>query len=86
MTDKIRTQQGKVVSDKMDKSFVVVIERRAKHPLYGKYVRKFTKLHVHDEKNEAKQGDIVEIRECRPMSKTKSHTLVRIVEQAPVLA
>lgn len=82
MTDKIRTVQGKVVSDKMDKSFVVAIERTVKHPLYGKFIRRTTKLHVHDENNEAKLGDVVEIQECRPVSKTKAHKLVRVVEKA----
>ena len=82
MTDKIRTVQGKVVSDKMDKSFVVAIERTVKHPLYGKFIRRTTKLHVHDENNEAKLGDVVEITECRPLSKTKAHKLVRVVEKA----
>ena len=56
MTDKIRSVQGKVVSDKMEKSFVVAIERKVKHPLYGKFIRRTTKLHVHDENNEAKLG------------------------------
>lgn len=82
MTDKIRTVQGRVVSDKMDKSFTVAIERMVKHPIYGKFIRRTTKLHVHDETNQAKQGDLVEIRECRPISKTKSWTLVRVVEKA----
>ena len=82
MTDKIRTVQGKVISDKMDKSFVVAIERTVKHPLYGKFIRRTTKLHVHDENNEAKLGDVVEIKECRPVSKTEAHTLVRVVEKA----
>ena len=63
MTDKIRSVQGKVVSDKMEKSFVVAIERKVKHPLYGKFIRRTTKLHVHDENNEAKLGDVVEIRQ-----------------------
>lgn len=58
MTDKIRSVQGKVVSDKMEKSFVVAIERKVKHPLYGKFIRRTTKLHVHDENNEAKLGDV----------------------------
>mgnify|MGYP000733698947 FL=1 len=61
MTEKIRSVQGKVVSDKMEKSFVVAIERKVKHPLYGKFIRRTTKLHVHDENNEAKLGDVVEI-------------------------
>ena len=82
--DKIRSVQGKVVSDKMEKSFVVAIERKVKHPLYGKFIRRTTKLHVHDENNEAKLGDVVEIRECRPLSKTKSWTLVRVVEKAVI--
>lgn len=82
MSDKIRTQQGRVVSDKMDKSIVVAIERFVKHPIYGKFVRQTTKLHVHDENNECAEGDTVEIRECRPLSKTKSHTVVRVVEKA----
>ncbi|PID51529.1 MAG: 30S ribosomal protein S17 [Pasteurellales bacterium] len=84
MTDKIRTVRGKVVSDKMDKSFTVAIERTVKHPLYGKFMRRTTKLHVHDEHNEAGAGDIVEIRECAPISKTKSWTLVRVVEKAVI--
>ena len=84
MTDKIRSVQGKVVSDKMEKSFVVAIERKVKHPLYGKFIRRTTKLHVHDENNEAKLGYVVEIRECRPLSKTKSWTLVRVVEKAVI--
>lgn len=84
MTDKIRSVQGKVVSDKMEKSFVVAIERKVKHPLYGKFIRRTTKLHVHDENNEAKLGDVVEIRESRPLSKTKSWTLVRVVEKAVI--
>ncbi|RMG58011.1 MAG: 30S ribosomal protein S17 [Gammaproteobacteria bacterium] len=82
-TSKIeRTQIGRVVSDRMDKTITVMIERRVKHPLYGKFIRRSTKLHVHDENNECKAGDTVEIKECRPMSKTKSWTLVRVVERA----
>lgn len=82
MTDKIRTVQGRVVSDKMEKSFTIDIKRMVKHPLYGKFIRRTTKLHVHDENNEAKVGDLVEIRESRPLSKTKSWTLVRVIEKA----
>lgn len=78
MTDKIRTLQGRVVSDKMQKSAVVAIERFVKHPIYGKFIKRTTKLHVHDENNECGIGDVVEIRECRPLSKTKSWTLVRV--------
>ena len=82
MTDKIRTLQGRVTSDKMQKSIVVAIERKIKHPVYGKYVTRTTKLNVHDENNAGATGDLVEVRECRPISKTKAWTLVRIVEQA----
>ncbi|MBD1557335.1 30S ribosomal protein S17 [Vibrio sp. S9_S30] len=82
MSDKIRTQQGRVVRDKMDKSIVVVIERMVKHPIYGKFVKRTTKLHAHDENNECSLGDTVEIRECRPLSKKKSWILVKIVEKA----
>ncbi len=82
MTDKIRTLQGRVVSDKMEKSIVVAIERFVKHPIYGKFIKRTTKLHVHDENNECGIGDKVEIRECRPLSKTKSWTLVRIMRES----
>jgi len=77
-----RTLTGKVVSDKMDKTITVLIERRVKHPLYGKYVSKSSKLKAHDENNESKQGDIVTISESRPLSKTKSWALVKIEERA----
>lgn len=69
-----RTLIGTVISDKMDKSITVLIERRVKHPLYGKYITRSTKLHVHDENNECRTGDKVEIVECRPISKTKAWT------------
>ena len=83
MSDKtVRTLTGKVVSDKMDKSIVVLIERQVQHPLYGKLIRRSTKLHAHDENNTAKAGDVVTIKESRPISKTKSWTLVEIVEAA----
>lgn len=78
----IRTLQGKVISNKMDKSITVAIERQVKHPIYGKFIKRTTKLHVHDETNQCKEGDVVTIRECRPLSKTKSWTLVAIVESA----
>jgi small subunit ribosomal protein S17 len=78
----VRTLTGKVVSDKMEKSIVVLIERRVQHPLYGKLIRRSTKLHAHDENNTAKTGDVVTIKESRPMSKTKSWTLVEVVEAA----
>jgi small subunit ribosomal protein S17 len=79
---KIRTLQGKVISAKMDKSIVVAIERKVKHPLYGKFMKRTTKLHAHDETNQCNEGDIVSIKECRPLSKTKSWTLVEIVTKA----
>ena len=83
MSEKIlRIQTGSVVSDKMDKSAVVLIERRVKHPIYGKFMKKSTKLHIHDENNECAVGDTVQISECRPISKTKSWKLVKIVEKA----
>ena len=82
MTDKIRTLQGRVISDKMQKSAVVAIERVVKHPIYGKFINRTTKLHIHDENNECGIGDVVEIRETRPLSKTKSWALVRVVEKA----
>jgi small subunit ribosomal protein S17 len=76
------TVMGTVVSDKMNKSITVLIERRVKHPVYGKYMTRSSKLHVHDENNESRAGDKVEIVECRPMSKTKAWNLVRVVERA----
>ncbi len=78
----VRTLTGKVVSDKMDKSITVLIERRVKHPVYGKYVSKSSKLKAHDENNECKSGDVVTIAESRPLSKTKSWALVKIEERA----
>jgi small subunit ribosomal protein S17 len=83
MTDKLDRQvTGKVVSDKMDKTITVLIERRVKHPIYGKYVSKSSKLKAHDEKNECKAGDVVTISESRPLSKSKSWALVKIEERA----
>ena len=83
MNEKVlRYQTGSVVSDKMDKSAVVLIERKVKHPIYGKFVKKSTKLHIHDENNECAIGDTVQITECRPISKTKSWKLVKIIEKA----
>lgn len=77
-----RTLTGKVVSDKMNKSITVRIERRVKHPIYGKYLSKSSKLKAHDENNECKIGDTVTIAESRPLSKTKSWALVKIDERA----
>jgi small subunit ribosomal protein S17 len=76
---KVRTIQGKVVSNKMDKSIVVLTERRVKHPVYGKFMNKSSKIHAHDEDNKCTIGDVVTIKECRPISKTKSWTLVDVV-------
>lgn len=77
-----RTLTGRVVSNKMNKSVTVKIERLVKHPVYGKYIRRSTKLHVHDENNQCQEGDLVTIRQCRPISKTKSWMLVEVVEKA----
>lgn len=77
-----RTVMGKVVSDKMDKTITVLIERRVKHPIYGKYVSKSSKLKAHDEENSCGVGDVVTIAESRPLSKTKSWALVKIEEKA----
>ena len=77
-----RTLTGKVISDKGDKTVTVIVERKVKHPVYGKYVRRSTKFRAHDEANVAAQGDMVTIEECRPMSKTKSWRLVRVEEKA----
>ena len=77
-----RTMTGRVVSDKMDKSVSVAIERLIKHPVYGKYIRRTTKLMAHDETNESREGDTVQISECRPLSRNKSWRLVSVVERA----
>lgn len=77
-----RVLQGRVVSDKMDKTITVKVERRVKHPIYGKFIRRSTKMHVHDEANECAVGDNVEIEQCRPMSKNKSWRLVKVVTKA----
>ncbi|QCI17892.1 30S ribosomal protein S17 [Buchnera aphidicola (Acyrthosiphon lactucae)] len=78
---KIRTLQGRVISNKMQKSAVVAIERFVKHVIYGKFIKRTTKLHIHDEKNECTIGDLIEIKESRPISKKKSWVLVRIIEK-----
>lgn len=80
-----RTLQGVVTSNAGDKTATIKIERRIKHPLYGKIITRSTKLHVHDEANECNKGDTILIEECRPMSKTKSWRLVKIVEKASEL-
>jgi len=78
-----RTVIGRVVSDKMDKTVSVAIERRVKHPVVGKYIRRTTKLMAHDETNQCKAGDRVAISECRPIAKNKSWRVVDVVERAP---
>jgi small subunit ribosomal protein S17 len=78
-----RSLSGRVVSNRMHKTVTVVIERKIRHPLYHKYIRRRTKLHAHDENNEGGQGDLVLIQECRPLSKTKSWRLVKVLEKAP---
>ena len=77
-----RTLTGAVTSSAMDKTVTVMIERRIKHPVYGKYITRTTKIHVHDENNECGKGDVVVIEQCRPMSKTKAWSLVKIIEKA----
>ena len=77
-----RTVSGVVVSDSMEKTITVRIERRVKHPVYGKFVRKSTKVHAHDEENSCNVGDSVTVVECRPLSKTKTWTLQSIDERA----
>jgi small subunit ribosomal protein S17 len=78
-----RTVTGTVVSNKMSKTITVLVERRERHPIYGKYIRRSSKLHAHDENNECRPGDRVTVRECRPLSKTKTWVLERIEERAP---
>src|SRR5271154_3201024 len=78
-----RTIQGVVASDKADKTIKVVVDYQMRHPKYGKYLKRRTVLHAHDEKNEAKEGDTVEITEGRPLSKTKHHRLLGILQQEP---
>ncbi len=80
-----RTLVGKVVSDKRAKTITVLIERRTKHELYGKIVARTSKYHAHDENNECKSGDVVEISECRPISKTKAWVVTRLIQKAPVV-
>ena len=77
-----RTLIGRVVSDKMDKTVTVLVERRVKHPMYDKIIVRSKKYHAHNEGNEAKQGDLVEIQECRPLSKSKSWSVSKLLEKA----
>ncbi len=80
-TQTTRTVEGRVVSNKMDKTVTVLVERAVKHELYGKYLRRSTKLHAHDEANSCQEGDIVRVVECRPLSKTKSWRVVEVVSR-----
>jgi len=79
-TEKLRTITGRVVSDKMDKTITVKVERLVKHPMYGKFIKRSTKYFAHDEENKAKQGDMVSITSCRPLSKNKTFKLVSVIE------
>ncbi|MBE0470765.1 MAG: 30S ribosomal protein S17 [Methyloprofundus sp.] len=79
-TEKLRTLSGRVISNKMDKSITVLVERFVKHPVYGKYIKRSTKLMAHDEQNQCNEGDVVSITSCRPMSKNKAFRLVEVVE------
>ncbi len=78
-----RTLTGRVVSDKMDKTVTVMVERKVTHPIYGKIVRRSQKLHAHDETNECHTGDVVLIQECRPYSRTKSWRVTQLLQKAP---
>ncbi|HEU0152759.1 MAG TPA: 30S ribosomal protein S17 [Arenimonas sp.] len=77
-----RTVEGRVVSNKMNKSVTILVERQVKHALYGKYIRRSTKLHAHDEENACNEGDVVRVTECRPLSKTKNWRVVEIITRA----
>lgn len=84
-TSNKRTLIGRVVSDKMDKTVTVLVERRVKHPIYGKIITKSKKYHAHDESNEMGQGDLVEIEESRPLSRTKTWRVTKLLEKAVVV-
>jgi len=77
-----RTLTGRVISDAMDKTITVLVERRVKHPLYGKFIRRSAKVHAHDEANECTKGDWVTVVQCRPLSKTKTWRLLQVLEKA----
>ena len=81
----IQTQIGRVVSDKMNKTVTVLVEHRVKHPLYGKFVTRSRKYHAHDESNEYKEGDLVEIEACRKLAKTKAWRVKRLIDKAKVI-
>ena len=79
---KLHTVEGRVVSNKMQKTVTVLVERQVKHGLYGKYIKRSTKLHAHDEEGKCQEGDVVRVTECRPLSKTKNWRVVEIVTRA----
>ena len=81
-TKQLRTVEGRVVSNKMNKTVTVLVERQVKHALYGKYLRRSTKLHAHDETNSCNEGDLVRVAECRPLSKTKNWQVVEVITRA----
>jgi small subunit ribosomal protein S17 len=81
-SEALRTVEGRVVSNKMDKTVTVLVERQVKHALYGKYIKRSTKLHAHDEGNVCQEGDVVRVTECRPLSKTKNWRVVEVVARA----
>ena len=88
MTEETKTKRavtGKVISNKMDKTITVMIERKVKHPVYGKYIKRSTKVHAHDASNECNEGDTVTVVACRPLSKSKKWMLENIVERATVV-
>jgi small subunit ribosomal protein S17 len=80
--NQLRTVEGRVVSNKMNKTVTILVERQVKHPLYGKYIRRSTKLHAHDEENACNEGDVVRVSECRPLSKTKNWRVVEVITRA----
>lgn len=80
-----RVVTGKVISNKMDKTITIMVERKVKHPVYGKYIKRSTKLHAHDASNECNEGDLVTVVACRPLSKSKKWMLENIVERATVV-
>ena len=81
-TKQLRTVEGRVVSNKMNKTVTVLVERQVKHAMYGKYLRRSTKLHAHDESNACNEGDLVRVAECRPLSKTKNWQVVEVITRA----
>jgi len=81
-TKQLRTVEGRVVSNKMNKTVTVLVERQVKHALYGKYLRRSTKLHAHGETNACNEGDLVRVAECRPLSKTKNWQVIEVITRA----